>query len=40
MRDGIYPKDELLAACFDAEEYACYKMKRMGQMCIRDRFCF
>ena len=30
MRDGIYPKDELLAACFDAEEYACYKMKRMG----------
>ena len=29
-RDGIYPKDELLAACFDAEGYACYKMKRMG----------
>ena len=25
-----YDKDELLAACFDAEGYACYKMKRMG----------
>ena len=30
MRDGIYPKDELLAACFDAEGYANQRMKRMG----------
>lgn len=29
-RDGIYPKDELLASCFDAEGYANQRMKRMG----------
>ena len=29
-RDGIYPKDELLATCFDAEGYANQRMKRMG----------
>ena len=29
-RDGIYPQDELLASCFDAEGYANQRMKRMG----------
>lgn len=29
-RDGIYPKDELLASCFDAESYANQRMKNMG----------
>ena len=29
-RDGIYPEDELLASCFDAEGYANQRMKRMG----------
>ena len=29
-RDGIYPRDELLASCFDAESYANQRMKNMG----------
>ena len=28
-QDGIYPKDELLASCFDAEGYANQRMKNM-----------
>ena len=29
-QDGVYPKDELLASCFDAESYANQRMKNMG----------
>lgn len=29
-QDGVYPKDELLASCFDAEGYANQRMKNMG----------
>lgn len=29
-RDGVYPRDELLASCFDAEGYANQRMKNMG----------
>ena len=30
QQDGVYPKDELLASCFDAESYANQRMKNMG----------
>ena len=29
-QDGVYPKDELLASCFDAEGYAEQRMRSMG----------
>ena len=29
-QDGVYPKDELLASCFDAASYANQRMKNMG----------
>ena len=30
IQDGVYPKDELLASCFDTEGYANQKMKNLG----------
>ena len=29
-QDGVYPTDELLASCFDAEGYANQKMRNLG----------
>lgn len=30
IQDGVYPKDELLASCFDAEGYANQQIQQMG----------